>query len=375
LEADGLRLVDLGSRNGCWVNEKKVDECILEPSDAIRLGGLRISYEEDLPAPQEEDAGRTIQLSAPGAVRRQDGVEPPEDTMLFVESSPPDKDGTVVLSESPPLVEDTGTVVFTKEGVPGTTTRSMPVLEETKPLAEESEADEGDVASLTDATIGGRADRDVFHDLDHRRPGTLALLVAACSSILVYLLLAVPLLFMTRSELFQESLRRGDTLFGLLQTKSAQWMGSEPRQELSLDAVLTEPGVREAFVLSPDGQIVLPRDRVGDSLDTIEDLAIDSGGVDSVQQNETDSGNWVYLGPLVHGQRRVGVAVMVYAPAPMARGPWIPILVAVGLFIMVAGAIAAYLMSLPGDSETTLAESPAPEGDLEITNSDKAEDG
>jgi hypothetical protein len=251
----------------------------------------------------------------------------------------------------------------------------MPVLEKTKPLAEESEADEGDVASLTDATIGGRADRDVFYDLDHRRPGTLALLVVACSSLLVYLLLAVPLLLMTRSELFQESLRRGDTLFGLLQAKSAQWMGSEPRQELSLDAVLTEPGVREAFVLSLDGQIVLPRDRVGDSLDTIEDLAIDSGGVDSVQQNETESGNLVYLGPLVHGQRRIGVAVMVYAPAPMARGPWIPILVAVGLFVMVAGAIAAHLMSVPGDSETTLAESSAPEGDLEITNSDKAEDG
>jgi hypothetical protein len=365
----------LGSRNGCWVNEKKVDECILEPSDAIRLGGLRISYEEDLPAPQEEDTGRTIQLSAPGGVRRQDGVEPPDDTMLFVESSPPDKDGTVVLSDSPPLVEDTGTVVFTKEGEPGTTTRSMPVLDKTKPLAEEPEADKDDVASLTDATMDGKAEGVVIRDSHYRGRATLMLLVVACSSLLVYLLLAVPLLFMTRSELSQESLRRGDTLFGLLRTTGAQWLGAGQMRELSLDVVLSEPGVREALILGLDGRIVAPRDRAGESFDTIEGIAIDVRDVDRVEQNETGSGDWIYVGPLVHDQRRVGVAVMLYSLAPMARGPRIPILVAVGLFIMVAGAIAAYLMSLPGDSETTLAESPAPEGDLEVTDSDKAEDG
>jgi hypothetical protein len=273
------------------------------------------------------------------------------------------------------LVEDTGTVVFTKETAPGTTTRSMPVLEETKPLAEESEADSGDVASLTDATIGGQADRDGIHDLNHRRPGTLALLVVACSSLLVYLLLAVPLLFMVRSELFQESLHRGGTVLGLLQTKSAQWMGSGERQDLLLEAVLSEPGVREVFILSLEGRIVVPRDRAGDTLDTIEGVAIDFRSVDRLQQSETDLGNWILVGPLVHDQRRVGVAVLVYSLAPLARGPWIPILVAVGLFVMVAGIVTAYFMSSTGDSETTLAESPTPRDELQVTNSHKAEDG
>ena len=66
---DGVRLVDLGSRNGMWVNEEKVGEHLLRPGDAIRLGGLRIAFEEDnapseaeLESPESEEA--TIILSA-----------------------------------------------------------------------------------------------------------------------------------------------------------------------------------------------------------------------------------------------------------------------------------------------------------------------
>ena len=52
---DGVRLVDLGSRNGMWVNEEKVSERLLRPGDAIRLGGLEIAFEEDnLPAEEPE---------------------------------------------------------------------------------------------------------------------------------------------------------------------------------------------------------------------------------------------------------------------------------------------------------------------------------
>ena len=52
---DGVRLVDLGSRNGIWVNEKKIGEHLLASGDSVRLGGLQIVYEE-------EDAEPTLEL-------------------------------------------------------------------------------------------------------------------------------------------------------------------------------------------------------------------------------------------------------------------------------------------------------------------------
>ena len=34
-DSDGIRLVDLGSRNGCWVNEERVEDRLLTPSDTV----------------------------------------------------------------------------------------------------------------------------------------------------------------------------------------------------------------------------------------------------------------------------------------------------------------------------------------------------
>jgi FHA domain len=47
---DGVELVDLGSRNGIWVNQEKIDRHRLVPGDTIRLGGLRLVYEDDSPS-------------------------------------------------------------------------------------------------------------------------------------------------------------------------------------------------------------------------------------------------------------------------------------------------------------------------------------
>jgi pSer/pThr/pTyr-binding forkhead associated (FHA) protein len=59
---EGVRLVDLGSRNGVWVNEKKIDQHLLAPGDTIRLGGLRIVFEEEgaVPRPEREGVDTTV---------------------------------------------------------------------------------------------------------------------------------------------------------------------------------------------------------------------------------------------------------------------------------------------------------------------------
>ena len=166
---DGVRLVDLGSRNGMWVNEEKVGERLLRPGDAIRLGGLEIAFEEDgvpadpepeipegeeptiiLPAPQtdktvalrpgqpanavvyapsedradatvvlaggEPDADETIML-APNSQDSADGGNGPQTVVLAKEPADPEEgSGTIVLAKAAAdSEEDSGTVVLAGE--------------------------------------------------------------------------------------------------------------------------------------------------------------------------------------------------------------------------------------------------------------------
>jgi len=115
---DGVRLVDLGSRNGVWVNEKKIDQHLLAPGDSIRLGGLRIVFEEDDADPSPELEGEdtavvegvdaTVALS--GRETATLAVRPPtQDASQRQETDSELPEATVVLSRAP--VHDDRTVV------------------------------------------------------------------------------------------------------------------------------------------------------------------------------------------------------------------------------------------------------------------------
>ena len=102
---DGVTLVDLGSRNGVWVNEKKIGEHRLAPGDSIRLGGLRMVYEEDDAEPTLE-LGRldaTVMVAGVGSRAPAPPAPPaPEDTTLQKETDPESPNATVVLSDGSP---------------------------------------------------------------------------------------------------------------------------------------------------------------------------------------------------------------------------------------------------------------------------------
>ena len=42
-----LLLVDLKSRNGCWVNGKRVENALLKTGDEVRVGAARLVYKVD----------------------------------------------------------------------------------------------------------------------------------------------------------------------------------------------------------------------------------------------------------------------------------------------------------------------------------------
>jgi hypothetical protein len=45
--ADGFHIVDLKSRNGCWVNGKRLEDALLKTGDEIRVGAARLVYKVD----------------------------------------------------------------------------------------------------------------------------------------------------------------------------------------------------------------------------------------------------------------------------------------------------------------------------------------
>jgi pSer/pThr/pTyr-binding forkhead associated (FHA) protein len=50
-QPDGFLLVDLKSRNGSYVNGKKVENAVLKSGDEIRMGTARLVYRVDYTAP------------------------------------------------------------------------------------------------------------------------------------------------------------------------------------------------------------------------------------------------------------------------------------------------------------------------------------
>jgi len=151
---DGVRLVDLGSRNGVWVNERKIQNHLLAAGDSIRLGGLRIVFEEEDVEPtvdlRRTDSTVTFDSDAVGAEGGTatvipEGQDPPESegTIPPKETDSESPDGTVVLPGGTPASGDDertvvlrgsdstadsagdATVVLNTEEKPGASTRIL----------------------------------------------------------------------------------------------------------------------------------------------------------------------------------------------------------------------------------------------------------
>jgi len=105
-----FRLVDLGSRNGSWVNDERVEIRLVTAGDSMRLGSLLISlFAESEPEPEEDS---TVYLAAEAAASDESGTVmlSPEvlsaaaagasghDASEAVEEASSDESGTVMLS-------------------------------------------------------------------------------------------------------------------------------------------------------------------------------------------------------------------------------------------------------------------------------------
>jgi pSer/pThr/pTyr-binding forkhead associated (FHA) protein len=385
--ARGVRLTDLGSRNGSWVNDQRVDEWLLQPDDKIRLGRLQITIEEDLPIDTTsaaggdatvllseggiaEEAGKTVRLDLGEQLpERSSGIVPPDDTVLFKETPKPDRDRTVVLSGASPPGEDSGTVIFqSPSGArPDTTTRAAPTLEPTQPAIEREESGGRLAEDLAPEAVGVVVEpgADIPTDEVARRVDLSPLVVMAVFSIAAYLFVACPLIFTTRTSLRQESLARGRVLLDLLAAQNEAALATGDQRALSVDSVLEESGVEDAFILDVDGRVLAPGSRSGESFGAIEGVSKKVGEIDRFVMGRTSAGDINLVRPIFPRGNKVGLAVVRYSGARIAEGKAVPVLVLLGLVLIALGVGSSYFLfkktaAVGITTETTLAEGPEP---------------
>ncbi len=362
----GFRLVDLESRNGSWVNEERVEARDLSPGDEIRLGGLRLTIEQDTVPDPPRDAGdeSTVYLTAAPPPPPYAGTvmlaaveqKPPsastsalsadDSSTVFLSAAraesfteldegdetlkKPELERTVVLpGQLPGKLYDTGTVVFRAKADPSlqeAATRLAPhvapaavvPLRDEVELVEEEELEASEpsfTASITyvpDVESAGRGWASRFAPL------------AAALGAFALLVVALPLLRILSTALVEESSARGRALVDLLAAANAAALADGRVQDVSVDRVASEPGVLRAEILSPTGEILAPRDRAGQA-PSVEGLSFEVADVRSFRESRDPKGNRILAQPVVHRGRRVGIAVLTHR-SPDAGLPWVALL-------------------------------------------------
>jgi pSer/pThr/pTyr-binding forkhead associated (FHA) protein len=384
LGADGVKLTDLGSRNGSWVNEQRVEERLLQVDDKVRVGRLQITIEED-PQPETssepggdvtvvvsgsppvEEMGNTVRLdSAPRGLDRTGEAEQPDDTVLFSEISKQDRDQTVVLPGASASGDEGGTVVFHPPSEESADTMTHdPAPAPTQPSIEREESAGSYEEELEPTAVEAPVDRAAaFSSVQEVPKGSLRpLAVTVLLSLVAYLVVAVPLVLSTGRSLRNETLARGRALVDLLAAHNMTALAAGEEQALSVESVSNRPGVEDALVLNREGRVMAPAGRSGEALEIIEGTTKKVSEIGEYFQERTSAGDYALVTPLTHEGERIGFAVLRYSGAEAAEGRTVPGLLLLGFLLILGGACAAYFLTRKKTvvaTETTLSEHSEP---------------
>jgi hypothetical protein len=399
---EGVELVDLGSRNGTWVNERAVQHHRLVPGDILRLGGLRILLEEDEPPPppgpvEEEgseqpmaEEARTVMLGpTKSAGTSEDSTVNLAKTEARPSSAP--AEATVLLRaqersprETPPPSVPAGggpqaadhTVMLESEDRAAVVTppgqMEAPLAQEQEPFTrvwtpdramamlrgeEESPPPAGPVIDPDQPT------RDRLRPQLERHPPPLSFeaptsngtlrrsLALTLSGLALFCCLAsaAPLLRTIGSlkgSLEAEWLRRGMLLLESLEAVNAPLLAAGRLDQLSTGRSEEDPSVTEVLLLDLEGRVLAPSTRRGETLPRIEGVDREPSEVFAFTHWREGFGEYLFARPMFHDGRRLGVSVVRYAPGRAGTSAG----VLVGLFIslLLAGGAAYGALVLVG---------------------------
>jgi hypothetical protein len=251
----------------------------------------------------------------------------------------PEPERTVMLpGEAPARLQEAGTVFFRGEVDPeletGTAaTRIAPVEAPPVPPLEgapvEEEEFEDSLPGLSaSVTYVPPPARGAWRPMAKLAP------LAAALAIFAFLVVALPLLRILGAALVEESSSRGLVLVDLLAAENGAALSEGVSQEVSVDRVAAEPGVIAAYVVGPQGEIVAPRERAGETL-RLEGFSGDASSIRSFREARTENGDRILAQPILHKGRQVGLAILQHRPKA-AELPWAALLLGSILLAMAA---------------------------------------
>jgi HAMP domain-containing protein len=370
----GVRFIDLGSRNGSFIEGQRIEEQDLEPGVEVRLGGLLLTYEDDTPPPPEtEDADDTATVVL---------TSPP------VPTPSPDDSATVMLSAGPDIPEpeakpaepeqQDATVMLPPragkpEGAGGTPEDDKTVLLNRR-AEEKADDDTGTLLLKPEAPAAGRVHSDTRiltpQDLapapsepvpaepplmpsDEAEVGAAGwmsslswsakfLLLSAGLALLVYFMLAMPLVRTLGNALREESLRRGRVILELLTEANGPFVGEGRLRELNVDGVLREERVKEALLLDLEGNVLAPSNRTDEVMSSIEGIGAPIEDIRTFYLGRRGS-DYVLVQPLLYQSRRVGIAVVVYEVAT-ASASWATAVLFLAFLVLLLGVVTTLLL-------------------------------
>jgi pSer/pThr/pTyr-binding forkhead associated (FHA) protein len=333
--AAGVRFRDLGSRNGSWVNAKKTNEADLKPGDIVRMGSIVITYvyEEEK---ADEDATVIVSKSK-GAPPRAAAPPPPAPPPPAPE---PENDKTVLIARGQPK-PDTGTLVFRPESakakpandtgrLPETALRTpQPPAPVTPRSAAPATREDGATEVPTPARTSSWTSRNA--------------LVTFGVALVVYLVLALPLVRTLGNALREESLRRGRVLLELLAATNSLAVGEGRARDLDVSQVTREERVKEALLLDLTGKVLAPSARIDETLTAIEGIDAKTEEIRTFYLGRRRSGDYVMVAPVQHQGRRAGVAVLVYEAAS-ASGSFSVAVMFLGFLVLLLGVVVSIVL-------------------------------
>jgi len=334
---EGVRFVDLGSRNGSWVNFQKMKEAELKPGDTVRMGALLITYAYD--APPQPPAPK------PAAPPPVENAADDSATMIVSPKTPSkeakpaaktEADSTVLLSREGAKPPDTGTMLFRAEAAPKPkaldTARFSPGIPPPTPPPAPAPVD---AAAPVEARVDDTPPKGSW-------TGRHALIVLGVA-LTVYLVLAMPLVRTLGNALREESLRRGRALLDLLTAANAPAVAEGRARDLQVEMVTREERVKEAFILDLQGKVLAPSSRVDETFKSLDGIQPTLEEIRTFYLGRRSSGDYVMVEPILDRGRRVGIAVLVYEVAT-ASGSWAVAVLFLGFLVLMLAVSVAVVM-------------------------------
>ena len=169
---------------------------------------------------------------------------------------------------------------------------------------------------------------------------TLSVMLAA---FFMFLVTGIPLSQARSTDLHRESLARVGTIARSLGAENGPALASGQTLAVSVQNALAEPGVREVLLLSPEGRVLAPADRLDQTVSKLPDF----GDISAISGLQTaDLGKEVQAAALIEsGGRRLGVAWVRLDPSYASTRAPVALYLFAALFTgLVAAFVAAHLL-------------------------------